>query len=407
MADSIYGGKEPKPTKKIRKKQATLQDVELKRLRRRMLRSFFGVLLLTYLIGAVIEVVLVDGLLQDPFARFFVAAAELITGNREEFAIQLYQGIFLQHKGFWTMLMLLAIFLVLFLRMLKRYTQYFRLVDDKLDEMLEDSPAAPVELPAELEFMGDKLERIKTTLKERQRAALESEQRKNDLVVYLAHDIKTPLTSVIGYLSLLDEAPDMPPEQRAKYTSITLEKAYRLEALINEFFEITRFNLQHIELEREQVRLDVMLAQLADEFYPILVQQEKQTEIAVEPGLTVFADPDKLARVFNNILKNAVAYSYDGSVIEIAGRQVGRQVVVAFRNRGRQIPPHQLDTIFEKFYRLDSARSTNSGGAGLGLAIAKEIVTLHGGAITAESDAQYTTFTVTLPAGVTAPVGQN
>lgn len=396
MADSIY---ESKKKKRPKKKQSTVQDLELKRLRRRMLRSFFGVLALTYLIGAAVEVVLVDGLLQDPFARFFVAAVQLVTSSREEFAIQLYQGIFLQHKGFWTVLMLFVIFLVLFLRMLRRYTEYFRLVDDKLDEMLEDQPSAPVELPAELEFMGDKLERIKSTLRERQRAALESEQRKNDLVVYLAHDIKTPLTSVIGYLSLLDEAPDMPPEQRAKYTNITLEKAYRLEALINEFFEITRFNLQHIELERETVRLDVMLAQLADEFYPILAQQDKQTEIAVEPGLTVFGDPDKLARVFNNILKNAAAYSFAGSTIEIAGRAMGGRVVVAFRNRGRPIPAHQLEAIFEKFYRLDAARSTNSGGAGLGLAIAKEIVTLHGGTITAQSDAQYTTFTVALPAG--------
>ena len=216
-------------------------------------------------------------------------------------------------------------------------------------------------------------------------------------MVYLAHDIKTPLTSVIGYLNILEEAPDMPLEQRAKYTRITLDKACRLEQLINEFFDITRFNLQTVVLEKEQVHLSYMLMQMADEFYPIFTAQNKQAEFKTDGSIDLEGDADKLARVFNNILKNAVAYSDPETVIEIEARTTQDTAVVTFKNRGRTIPPHKLESIFEKFYRLDTARSTTSGGAGLGLAIAREIVLAHGGGIKAESVSGLTTFTVTLP----------
>jgi len=139
--------------------------------------------------------------------------------------------------------------------------------------------------------------------------------------------------------------------------------------LINEFFEITRFNLQTIVLNKEKINLLFMLQQIADEFYPILAPQGKQVSVNVPDGFTLWGDPDKLARVFNNILKNAIAYSYENSVIDICARQEDKYIVISFTNKGNPIPQENLDTIFEKFYRLDSARSTNTGGAGLGLGL--------------------------------------
>jgi two-component system sensor histidine kinase VanS len=245
--------------------------------------------------------------------------------------------------------------------------------------------------------MENKLNQIKSNLEKQKKAALDAEQRKNNLVVYLAHDIKTPLTSVIGYLSLLDEAPDMPPEQKAKYVGITLEKAYRLEQLINEFFEITRFNLQAIVLNKGKINLLFMLQQMADEFYPILTPQGKQVSVNVPDSLTLWGDADKLARVFNNILKNAIAYSYENSVIDISAERKDKNIVITFTNQGNPIPQEKLETIFEKFFRLDTSRSTNTGGAGLGLAIAKEIVNAHGGNIFVQSNTENTVFTVVLP----------
>jgi two-component system sensor histidine kinase VanS len=294
-------------------------------------------------------------------------------------------------------LIVILIFLVILLKFsISWFTKYFDEVSAGMDKLVEESNDKII-LSPELDFMENKLNQIKNNLEKQKKAALDAEQRKNDLVVYLAHDIKTPLTSVMGYLSLLDEAPDMPPEQKAKYVGITLEKAYRLEQLINEFFEITRFNLQTIVLNKEKINLQFMLQQIADEFYPMLTPQKKQVDVNVPDGLTLWGDADKLARVFNNILKNAIAYSYENSVINISAQQQDKNMVITFTNQGNPIPQAKLETIFEKFYRLDSARSTNTGGAGLGLAIAQEIVTAHDGTISVESSKENTTFTLKLP----------
>lgn len=291
---------------------------------------------------------------------------------------------------------LIFLLVILFRFSVFLFTKYFDEISAGMDKLTEESNAK-ITLSPELDFMENKINQIKNNLEKQKKAALNAEQRKNDLVVYLAHDIKTPLTSVIGYLSLLDEASDMPPEQKAKYVGVTLEKAYRLEQLINEFFEITRFNLQTIVLNKEKINLLFMLQQMADEFYPMLTPQEKQVSVNVPDGLTLWGDADKLARVFNNILKNAIAYSYENSIINISAKQQDKNTIITFTNQGNPIPKEKLETIFEKFYRLDSARSTNTGGAGLGLAIAQEIVTAHNGTISVESNSENTTFTVKLP----------
>ncbi len=252
--------------------------------------------------------------------------------------------------------------------------------------------------PNQYENMADYTVLLKEQFQNSEERLRAESVRKNELVAYLAHDLKTPLTSVIGYISLLKEAPDMPVEQRAKYTGIALEKALRLESLINEFFDITRYNLQQIVLEEETFDLGFLLMQMADEFYPVLEQHGKSISIHADEDLPVAADSAKLARVFNNILKNAVAYSYDNTEIEIYAEKRENTIHVSISNFGKTIPKQKLDMIFEKFYRLDDARSTNTGGAGLGLAIAKEIVVAHGGTISVTSEKQITTFTVELPA---------
>ncbi len=214
---------------------------------------------------------------------------------------------------------------------------------------------------------------------------------------YLAHDLKTPLTSVQGYLELLDEQPDIPAEQRRKFIHIAADKAVRLEELINEFFEITRFNLSEVAYQKTNVNLSVLLLQLEEEFYPILEDKQLSISSHIEQDLCITGDADKLARVFDNILRNAVYYSYAGTTIGLrASRLPDGSVEVACTNHGNEIPREKLDLIFEKFYRLDSARGSQSGGAGLGLAIAREIVQRHGGSITAASTPESTCFTVRL-----------
>ncbi|MGN0482538.1 MAG: sensor histidine kinase [Lachnospiraceae bacterium] len=222
-------------------------------------------------------------------------------------------------------------------------------------------------------------------------------QRRADMLAYLAHDIKTPLASVIGYLCLLDENEDLPEELRKKYTHLTLEKANRMETLMNEFFDITRFNLGDIPFEKQSIDVSYMLAQMADEFYPMLTPGNRRAEISAQPELYIYVDPDKTARVFNNILKNAISYSDENSVISIQAQKKDGMAEISFENSGPEIPADTINSIFDKFYRVDISRSSRTGGAGLGLAIAKEIVEQHGGTITVSSFSHKTKFMVRLP----------
>lgn len=277
-----------------------------------------------------------------------------------------------------------------------RASSYLDRVYTAADGILDRQRDMP-RLPLRLSHMDVKLRNIRFSIIQNEQLAREAEQRKNDLVVYLAHDLKTPLSSVIGYLTLLEEAPDIPTEQRAKYTSITLDKAYRLEQLINEFFDITRFNLQSVELEHNRIDLSMMLMQIADEFYPVLEEKNLKIKLKLPRQLMMTGDADKLSRVFDNLLRNAVSYSYENTEIVLAAWAAGDSAEIICRNRGDMIPPQSLNRLFEKFFRADSARHSGSGGSGLGLAIAKHIVTLHGGEITADSTAEYTQFHVELP----------
>lgn len=254
-----------------------------------------------------------------------------------------------------------------------------------------------IELPADLKDAEMYLNKMKASVERNARAAREAEQRKNDLIVYLAHDLKTPLTSVIGYLTLLHDEQQISEELREKYLSITLEKAERLEDLINEFFEITRFNLSNLTLEKSRVNLTRMLEQIVFEFHPMLEEKNLVCHLDVPRDLMLVCDAGKLQRVFDNLLRNAVNYSYENEAIELRAEKRENSIHVSCSNRGMTIPPEKLSRIFEQFYRLDTARTTKSGGAGLGLAIAKEIVGLHGGTITAWSADETVRFEIELP----------
>lgn len=268
---------------------------------------------------------------------------------------------------------------------------------DSIAQMQAGKEGDVIEVPENLVELKPVLQGMFDKSCEDRKVAHVAEQRKNDLIIYLAHDLKTPLTSVVGYLSLLNDSDSLSDEQRADYARIAREKALRLEDLIDEFFEISRFSLYEVELDKSAFSLNLLLMQLADEFFPLLDEQGKSIAIDAVEGIEIYGDAGRLARVFNNILRNALAYSSPESIIEIRAAISGGSVVVSVANQGETIPQHQLDQVFEKFFRLDEARATDSGGAGLGLAIAREIVVRHNGTITATSENGRTVFTVTLP----------
>lgn len=175
----------------------------------------------------------------------------------------------------------------------------------------------PIVLPDMMKNVQDELNLVREQALRNMMVAREAEQRKNDLIVYLAHDLKTPLTSVIGYLTLLRDEGEISQQLREKYLSISLEKAERLEDLINEFFEITRFNLSDITLETSTVNLTMMLEQIVYGFRPMLDEKKLECTMKAPRDLMIKCDIDKIQRVFDNLLRNAVNYSFEGGIIEI------------------------------------------------------------------------------------------
>ena len=315
---------------------------------------------------------------------------------QEESARHWYWRVIGNNKDFFLVIGFLCLFSLFFYAALSKMVKYLNQVETGIDNIVLDS-ADSIHMITELKPIETRLNEIKQILKKQEQEVIEGEKKKNDLIVFLAHDLKTPLTSIVAYLTMLDSYQDMPEEERQRYTHIALEKSIRLGELISEFFEITKFNLQDIVLEPVELNLSMMLEQLADELYGVLREKNLTCEVEAAEDMVVYGDADKLARVFDNILRNAVSYCYPNTKIRIQAEMTEEGNRIVFSNRGKQIPKEQLGTIFEKFYRLDEARHSTTGGAGLGLAIAKEIVELHGGTIWAESDDKETRFIVTLP----------
>ena len=313
-----------------------------------------------------------------------------------EEAFYLYHDYFRSYKEIFFGVAIVLVFLLMLWYLFRWMTRYFREIDQGIDSLLSEQ-AEQIRLSPEMEPFERKLNSVRSILNQRERAARSAEQRKNELVLYLAHDIRTPLTSVLGYLDLLEEMPELPAEERAKYVHISLEKARRLERMISEFFEITRYNTQQITIDPKPVDLYYLLVQVIDEHIPLFTEHGNYVTLRAREPLQVWGDGEKLARVFNNLLKNAAAYSDPGTEVTVSAEAGEAAISVRVTSAGGTIPGDKLDALFEKFHRLDGARTSRTGGTGLGLAIAREIVALHGGTISAESEDGRTTFTVQLP----------
>lgn len=344
--------------------------------------------------AAIIIYVLYSFFLHGNFADLMVSFFQNILGMNHTAALELYQRTFRMHMDAMIWLSMLLVFMVLFHIFLRWFTNYFEEINRGMDALLESSPGE-ISLSPELLTIERKMNLTKHAIDQQKNQMLMAEQRKNDLIMYLAHDLKTPLASSISYLNLLRDEKELSGELKEKYLSISLSKAERLEDLINEFLEIAKYNLSTITLQYSEINLTRLLEQLLYEFQPILKKKGVTCRLEMADNLMLKCDADRMQRVFDNLLQNAVIYSFDGSVITISAKSDEDRLTIRFSNHGSTIPREKLDRIFEQFYRLDQGRSTN--GTGLGLSIAKQIVTLHKGTLTAASENDLTVFTVTLP----------
>ena len=284
---------------------------------------------------------------------------------------------------------------VVIYRFISKYVNANHEVYNALDLILKEDNET-IKLPSEVNEFSEKINEIKYDYILTKKSEREAEQKKNDLIVYMAHDLKTPLTSIIGYLTLLKDEKQISKELQEKYIKIALDKALRVEDLTNQFFDITRYNLQKMPINKQEINLVYLLKQVIDECYPMLEKRNLKCDFKSIEKVMYAGDGDKLARAFDNLLKNAINYSYENTTIEIQLEQKDDKISIVFRNKGDKIPQYKLDKLFEKFYRGDDARTSSTGGAGLGLAITKQIIELHQGKIYVKNDDEYIEFFIEL-----------
>ncbi len=291
----------------------------------------------------------------------------------------------------------LVLNIILVIKMFGNISKAIQQISDSITHIDENSDFE-IELPSMFGVLQHQLDELNLNLKMSRQAEREANNRKNDMLMYMAHDLKTPLTSIIGYLNLINDEEAITDETRKKYEAIILKKALRLEDLINEFFDITRMNFTRMILETSQVNMSVMVEQMLFEFQPVFNSKGLTYTYEKDENVQVMCDVNKMERVFDNLLKNIANYSYSNTNIKVELRRYeDNGFTLKTSNCGKTIPQEKQEAIFQQFFRMDSSRSTSSGGAGLGLAVSKQIVDLHGGQIRCESEDEVINFIVTVP----------
>ena len=224
------------------------------------------------------------------------------------------------------------------------------------------------------------------------------ERSKNELITNVSHDLRTPLTSIIGYLGLIENHQYQNEADILKYTHVAYAKAQQMKLLVDDLFEYTKMQQQNVPLQKNKFNMASMLEQLAANFEIDAQKKGITIEVNCDPNpLMMEADTQKLSRVFNNLITNALKYGKGAHHIYLTAQKQADEIVIKVANDGEAIPPQALHQLFDRFYRVENSRSKETGGTGLGLAIAKSIIVRHGGYIDVESNDKLTTFIIHLP----------
>lgn len=295
----------------------------------------------------------------------------------------------------------ILVFSAAFLLLQHRSMEYIGKISSAMQSISEGDLNTYVEVVGDDEFsaMAENLNKMVADIRDLMEREREAERTKNELITNIAHDLRTPLTSIIGYLELLNggKGGTIPPELEKKYIAIAYTKSKRLEKLIEDLFGFTKMTYGKMAMKVSQVDIIKLLSQLLEEFYPSFADKNLTYELSSNvPAMVITADGNLLARLFDNLINNAIKYGAEGKRILVKVHATEEIVTVSVVNYGHVIPEQDLPLIFNKFYRVEQSRSASTGGTGLGLAIAKNIVEMHGGTIQVSSDLNGTVFTVKL-----------
>lgn len=360
-----------------------------------MSRSFYARVLLNILYSTVIACLVEVFLITN--VSMVVDYLEQ-TEYRANFLVRLF------HMGTITVILYvltgIGVFSLSFLLLQRRSMKYIGKISAAIQNISEGDLNTHVEIQGDDEFsaMAANLNKMGADIRNLMDKEREAERTKNELITNVAHDLRTPLTSIIGYLELLSKNGDsLPAEMQKKYIDIAYTKAKRLEKLIEDLFGFTKLNYGKISMNVGKLDIVKLLSQLLEEFYPSFADKDLTYELKSNvPALIITADGNLLARLFDNLINNAIKYGADGKKILVTIHAEEEIVTVSVTNYGYVIPQDELHLIFNKFYRVEQSRSVYTGGTGLGLAIAKNIVDMHGGTITVTSDLNGTVFAVRL-----------
>lgn len=334
---------------------------------------------------------------------FFVTNLSMVArymGNKGKMVLMV-QAIEKQHTAVVLLYLILGILLfsITFMILQEPYIRYISKISDAVQNISEGNLNTVIDVIGDDEFSGmaANLNRMAADIKQLMEKERESERTKNELITNVTHDLRTPLTSIIGYLELLAGNRQIPEDMQHKYIEIAYGKSRRLEKLIEDLFGFTKLNYGKIAMHVGQLDIVKLLGQLLEEAYPNFVEKGLSYDLQSNvPAKTINADGNLLARLFDNLIGNAIKYGADGKRVLVQIHAESETVTVSVTNYGYVIPADELPLIFNKFYRVEQSRSSSTGGTGLGLAIAKEIVDMHGGTISVASDLNGTVFTVKL-----------
>lgn len=322
-------------------------------------------------------------------------------------------GLSIEIKYLISFIVSLIVFLVIFFDLMNITLKYITVLNNTIQKVTagDYSASAPIEYDDELGLLAANINALAKTLndKEKESAVLKenerlaydaernAEKQKNDLITNVAHDLRTPLTTIVGYLELIKNNDQLSKEDIQKYSTVAYVKSKKLQSMMDDLFEFTTLNQANVKVHMTTLNISELVLQIVDEFYPTFQEHRLTPVIDVsQQNLMIHGDGQLLARVFDNLLSNAVKYGEDGNKIHIQVINDEQNVIIKIMNYGDTISNDDLPYIFDKFYRTDSSRSSSTGGTGLGLAIAKNIIQLHNGQIFATSHKEKTTFVVVL-----------
>ncbi|OTO71521.1 MULTISPECIES: sensor histidine kinase [unclassified Enterococcus] len=379
------------PNKVEKKKRITLTSKEVSEL----IAEGIVTVILLLLLNVAIMVLFTQMLSNSP------DLSDAIYRSKDIFASNFGSDIFWSGRNFVIPLFIIIDILIVFWRLIRRYRQMqLRHIINELHYIANGNYdyRIPFELRGDLSKVVDSINGLVDSTVAAIEDEREIEKSKDELITNVSHDIRTPLTSIIGYLGLIEDGQYQNDEEILKYTSIAYKKAKQMKSLVEDLFEYSKVRQPSVPVNNVSFDMVQLLEQLAADFE--LEAKKKNIMIQVdtkESQLVMDGDTEKLVRVFNNLITNALKYGTGANKIVIEIEKTKNEAVVTVKNNGEAIPREALDQLFDRFYRVDGSRSQEISGTGLGLAIAQNIVNLHGGYIYAQSNNDWTSFIIHLP----------